>query len=103
MAGNLPPEFTDRANCGGVSGTLSLGPGEIKLLKVGATALEGREVVEFEALDTGIKWGFENSIAGTPHDAHKSQHFTREFGEGVTVYFRNSVAGTREVSISEAN
>ena len=78
--GHELPEFTDRANCGGVSGTITIPAGAIVEAKVGSSTLSDRELIDWQALDTGVKWGLENTVAGTSADSFKSQTFTRPYG-----------------------
>lgn len=99
--GHALSEFTDRANCGGIAKVITLTPGQIVELKIGANALTDREYVEFEALDTGVKWGFGNGAGERPFDAFKSQHFTRPYGENVTVFFENTKGTNVSIAIGE--
>jgi len=101
--GHVLPEFTDKADCGGVSKILTIAAGAIVELKVGLDPLENREFVEWEALDTGVKWGFGNGVGERPHDSHKSQQFTRPYGPNVTVFFENTKVVPVDVAISEVN
>lgn len=101
--GHELPEFTDKANCGGISATVSIPAGATIEAKVEATALEGREFIEWQALDTGLKWGLTNTIDGTGGDSFKSQTFTRPYSENVKVYLRNTKATPIDVYIAEAN
>lgn len=101
--GHQLAEFTDKANCSGVSSKITIAPSAIVELKVGALPLEDREFVEWQALDTGLKWGLVNSVAGTEGDAFKSQIFTRPYGPNVKIYLRNSKASAIDVFIVEVN
>jgi len=101
--GHELPEFSDKANCGGLSSVISIPAGAIIEAKVGATALKDREFVEWQALDTGLKWGLTNTVAGTGGDSFKSQTFTRPYSERVKVYLRNTKATAINVYIAEAN
>lgn len=102
MAHELP-EFTDRANCGGASATITIAAGATVEAKVGASALSGREFIEWEALDSGLKWGLTNSAAGTTGDSFKLQTFTRPYGENTKVYLRNTKGTPIDVFVAEAN
>lgn len=100
MAHQLP-EFTDKANIVGISNTLTIPAGQIIELKVGASTLEDREFIEWQAIDTGIKWGLENSVIATSADAFKNQLFTRPFGENIKVYARNTKGASVKIFVAE--
>lgn len=99
--GHSLPEFSDKANCGGVSKILTIAPGAIVELKVGASVLVEREFVEFEALDTGVKWGLEAAAGRQPFDCFKSQSFIRPFGPNTSIFFLNTKGVPVNVAIGE--
>lgn len=99
--GHSPPEFTDKADCGGVSKTLTIAAGAIVELKVGATVFPDREFVEFQALDVGMKWGFGSGAGEQPFDCFKSQTFTRPFGPNTSVFFLNTKGTPGDIAIGE--
>ena len=99
--GHELPEFTDKANCAGVNKVLTIPASSIVELKVGASVLEKREFVEFQALDVGIKWGFGGGAGEQVFDCFKSQTFTRPFGPLVSIYFLNTKVTSVEIAIGE--
>ena len=99
--GHETPEFTDKANCGGVGKLLTIPALAILELKVGTDVLFEREFVEFESLDVGVKWGFGDQVGEQPFDCFKSQQFTRPFGPKTRIFFKNTKGTVVTVAIAE--
>lgn len=99
--GHSLPEFSDKANCGGVAKTLTVAAGATAELKVGASVLTEREYVTFEALDTGVKWGFLDGAGNQPTDAFKSQFFMLPLGDGTSIWFLNTGGSPANIAIGE--
>lgn len=90
----------DTCDTAALSTILTIVAGTPQVLKVGASALENRKFVEWEALGTGLKWGF--SSGSTPFDAFKNQQFGRPYGPNVSVWF-SVASGSVQVVIGEAS
>lgn len=66
-------------------------------LKVGATALSNRKLIEMQALDRNIKWGYNTNCE---FDLFKNQFFALPAGENCTIFLKTST-GTADIAISE--
>ena len=66
-------------------------------LKVGAAALVNRKLIEMQALDRNIKWGYNTNCE---FDLFKNQFFALPAGENCTIYLKTST-GTASIAISE--
>lgn len=95
------PEFSDKANDGGVNKILTIPGGGVAELVVGVDILEEREFVQFQALETGVKWGFSSGAGEQPFDCFKSQFFILPFGPGTSVFFLNTKGSPVTVAIGE--
>ena len=80
----------------GLSATLTLTT-TAQELKVGAVALVNRKLIEMQALDKNIKWGYNTNC---DFDLFKNQFFSLPCGEGCTLYLKTSV-GTANIAVSE--
>ena len=80
----------------GLSATLALTT-TAQELKVGASALVNRKLIEMQALDKNIKWGYNTSC---DFDLFKNQFFSLPAGENCTLYLKTSV-GTASIAVSE--
>ena len=90
----------DVATNGGLDAILSIAPGVVIELKVGALPKTDRKYVQIQALQKDISWGF--SATTQTFQAFKSQFFILPFGPGTSVYLKNNNATlTRTVAIAE--
>lgn len=80
----------------GVSGILNLTT-TAQELKVGASPLANRKVIEMQALEKNVKWGYNTNCE---FDLFKNQFFALPAGENCTMYLKAST-GTTSVAISE--
>ena len=80
----------------GVSAVLNLTT-TAQELKVGAAALVNRKLIEMQALDRNIKWGYNTNCE---FDLFKNQFFALPAGENCTIYLKTST-GTASIAISE--
>lgn len=80
----------------GVSTVLNLTT-TAQVLKVGASALVNRKVIEMQALTKNVKWGYNSTCE---FDLFKNQFFALPAGENCVMYLKAST-GTADVAISE--
>ena len=80
----------------GVSATLNLTTTAIEL-KVGALAKVNRRLIEMQALEKNVKWGYNSNC---DFDLIKNQFFSLPCGEDCILYLKAST-GTSSVAISE--
>jgi len=91
-------KIADTHNNGGLDKVLTITAGSPLELKVGASRLAARKYVVFEALDTGVKWGFSNSTQS--FDVFKRQLLMVPIGENTEIWF-DCTSGTKSVAIAE--
>ena len=80
----------------GLSATLNLTTTAIEL-KVGGSAKTNRRLIEMQALEKNVKWGYNSNC---DFDLFKNQFFSLPCGENCTVYLKASV-GTATIAVSE--
>jgi hypothetical protein len=80
----------------GVSAVLNLTTTAIEL-KVGASPLVNRKLIEMQALEKNVKWGYNTNCE---FDLFKNQFFSLPCGENCTMYLKAST-GTASVAVSE--
>jgi hypothetical protein len=80
----------------GLSATLALTT-TAQELKVGAVALVNRKLIEMQALDKNIKWGYNTNC---DFDLFKNQFFSLPCGESCILYLKTSI-GTANIAVSE--
>jgi len=103
MSHNLP-EFSDKASDGGVNKILTVAAGAIEeLIVVGTEVQFEREYVSFEALDTGMKWGYSGDPGGQIFNCYKSQFFILPFGPGTRIFFLNTKGTPVDIAIAEVS
>lgn len=66
-------------------------------LKVGASALVNRKLIEMQALDKNVKWGYNTDC---DFDLFKNQFFALPCGENCTIFLKTST-GTADIAVSE--
>ena len=66
-------------------------------LKVGASPLVNRKLIEMQALDRNVKWGYNTNCE---FDLFRNQFFALPCGENCTLFLKTS-SGTADVAISE--
>lgn len=80
----------------GVSTVLTLTTTAVEL-KVGGSALVNRKMIEMQALDRNVKWGYNTNCE---FDLFKNQFFALPAGENCIIYLKAS-SGTADIAISE--
>lgn len=80
----------------GLSTTISLTTSPVEL-KVGASAKTNRRLIEMQALDKNVKWGYNTNC---DFDLFKNQFFSLPCGENCTLYLKAST-GTADIAVSE--
>lgn len=89
-------QTVDVPNQTGLSTTLALTTTAVEG-KVGASTMTNRKYIEMQALDTGVKWGYDTTC---PFDLFKNQFFSLPAGTNCKVYFKMS-SGTGSIAIGE--